>query len=154
MQRAITAFFQDEAGDWAARLDCHHAQHTRHDPPFVNRPWVLDPAAREARVGEMLECLKCERLELPGGLESYRRTPQFEAKSTPKGLRAEHNTKAGVWGRINVESGTLTYVTLGQARQEFTVTRDAPGIIAPLMKHFVVPHEGVSFHVEFLRPPE
>ena len=154
MQRAITAFFQDDEGDWAARLDCGHAQHTRHNPPFVNRPWVLDPQARAARIGESLECLKCERLELPEGLESYRKTPQFDAGSTPKGLRAEHNTKTGVWGRIRVESGSLTYITLGAERQEYTVSRDEPGIIAPLMKHYVVPHEGVSFHVEFLRLPE
>jgi hypothetical protein len=56
----ITGFHQDEAGDWIAELACGHTQHVRHRPPWQMRPWVLDPAAREARVGQPIACPLCD----------------------------------------------------------------------------------------------
>ncbi len=63
MRRTITGFHQDELGHWVADLDCGHGQHVRHEPPWQERPWVLSEAGRAARLGEALECLKCERPE-------------------------------------------------------------------------------------------
>jgi len=34
-------FHQDEDSDWVAALECGHSQHVRHDPPWMERPWVL-----------------------------------------------------------------------------------------------------------------
>ncbi|MGB0723058.1 MAG: DUF3565 domain-containing protein [Gammaproteobacteria bacterium] len=59
----IIGFFRDEDRHWVAELDCGHTQHVRHDPPWRNRPWVLDPFQRRDRVGQTLVCLKCERGE-------------------------------------------------------------------------------------------
>ena len=61
MKRRIAGFHKDEEGHWVARLECGHNQHTRHQPPFVNRPWVTTPEGREAAIGSMLECKKCEQ---------------------------------------------------------------------------------------------
>lgn len=63
MQQPITGFHQDEEGHWVAELACGHGQHVRHKPPFINRPWVLTEAGRQAHVGLSLNCLKCERGE-------------------------------------------------------------------------------------------
>lgn len=63
MQQYITGFHRDEAGDWVAELACGHGQHVRHKPPFINRPWVLTEAGRQAHLGQPLDCLKCERGE-------------------------------------------------------------------------------------------
>ena len=60
MKRAILFFRQDEEGVWVARLDCRHNQHIRHNPPFVNRPWVLSAAGRALFVGYELNCVKCD----------------------------------------------------------------------------------------------
>jgi hypothetical protein len=40
MERSIVGFHQDTEHHWVAELECGHFQHTRHDPPWVNRPWV------------------------------------------------------------------------------------------------------------------
>jgi hypothetical protein len=40
VRRGIVGFRQDEQGHWIAELECGHAQHFRHDPPWMNRPWV------------------------------------------------------------------------------------------------------------------
>lgn len=60
MMQRIVGFHQDEHGDWIADLACGHGQHVRHQPPFVNRPWVLTAAGRAAQLGARLDCKKCE----------------------------------------------------------------------------------------------
>ncbi|QVM88123.1 DUF3565 domain-containing protein [Pseudomonas lalucatii] len=50
---------QDEDGHWVAVLSCGHTQHLRHQPPWQNRAWVLDPAQRDARRGQRFRCGWC-----------------------------------------------------------------------------------------------
>lgn len=57
--RAIVGFRQDEEGHWVAELECGHTQHVRHDPPLVERTWVLTPEGRATRLGAQLACVKC-----------------------------------------------------------------------------------------------
>lgn len=38
-------------------------------------------------------------------LPPYKRTPTFDEHTIPAGLRRDHRTRAGVWGRIVVEAG-------------------------------------------------
>lgn len=59
MERRILGFRRDDEGHWVAELECGHTQHVRHDPPWQVRPWVIDPAQREARVGTLIECGRC-----------------------------------------------------------------------------------------------
>ena len=55
----IISFEQDEVGDWRAILACGHRQHVRHNPPLVNRPWVLTAVGRERFIGHTLLCKLC-----------------------------------------------------------------------------------------------
>ena len=66
MERAIVGFDQDELGDWRAILACGHRQHVRHNPPFVNRPWVLTEDGRRRFLGAPLECVACDEGEPVG----------------------------------------------------------------------------------------
>lgn len=59
MNKPITGFHQDEAGDWVAELACGHNQHVRHNPPWTNRPWVTTPEGHQAMIGHVLDCKKC-----------------------------------------------------------------------------------------------
>ena len=61
MKQAITGYHLDEEDDWVAELECGHHQHVRHNPPLVNRPWVVSGRGREAMLGHRLDCLKCDR---------------------------------------------------------------------------------------------
>ncbi|MFA5552060.1 MAG: DUF3565 domain-containing protein [Trueperaceae bacterium] len=58
--RRIVGFRQDDEGHWVAQLECGHSQHVRHDPPLVQRPWVLTEEGRRQRLGLPLACVKCE----------------------------------------------------------------------------------------------
>jgi hypothetical protein len=58
--RRIIAFRQDDEGHWIADLECGHAQHMRHQPPWQVRPWVLTPGGRESFLGVRVPCRLCE----------------------------------------------------------------------------------------------
>lgn len=74
MQQPITGFHLDTDEHWVAQLACGHNQHVRHDPPWMQRPWVTRPAGRAAMLGYRLECKKCDESapadERPGCSES------------------------------------------------------------------------------------
>lgn len=59
INRRITGFHRDDAGDWVAQLECGHNQHVRHNPPWINRPWVTTHEGRAAAIGRTLSCRKC-----------------------------------------------------------------------------------------------
>jgi len=60
MERRIVGFRQDDERHWVARLECGHNRHVRHQPPWMERPWVLTPEGREAALGRSLNCRKCD----------------------------------------------------------------------------------------------
>ena len=60
MEQSIVGFDQDELGDWRAILACGHRQHVRHNPPLVERPWVLTEEGRRRFLGHKLDCKRCD----------------------------------------------------------------------------------------------
>lgn len=91
---------------------------------------------------------------LPVGVQPYKRTATFTETTTPAALLGDHSTKAGVWGLIHVEEGSLRYLITDDRRQpsEQTLTPDdGPGIVEPTIIHRVQPVGPVRFYVEFLR---
>ena len=60
MRKAITGFHKDEHDDWVAELECDHFQHVRHNPPWKNRVWVVTTKGRQSKIGEELNCKKCD----------------------------------------------------------------------------------------------
>ncbi len=148
MMRPIRGFESDPEGHWVATLSCGHGQHTRHDPPAVERPWVLTPEGRAARVGAELDCVRCDRLEMPEGFAPYKRTRAFTEQTVPKGLLADHTTAAGVWALIHVTEGRLLYrvESLGLER---ILTPGTPGTVAAEVPHRVACDGAVAFYVAF-----
>jgi tellurite methyltransferase len=147
--RKIVKFHQDEEHHWVADLDCGHAQHTRHDPPFFPRPWVLNEEGRASYIGTSLDCVRCDRQEIPEDFVAYRRTPTFTSESMPIGLRRHHSTKRGVWGVINVLEGQLKYRLHEPYHSEVVLDKHTRGIVLPEVEHEVTPLANAEFYVEF-----
>ena len=59
-ERKIVGFHQDDQSNWVADLECGHTQHVRHNPPWMNRLWVMTDEGRRSRIGTTLVCKKCE----------------------------------------------------------------------------------------------
>jgi len=60
MLQGITGYHKDEKNDWVAELSCGHCQHVRHNPPWVNRPWVESEHSRMSKLGQKLNCVICD----------------------------------------------------------------------------------------------
>lgn len=88
---------------------------------------------------------------LPANVAAYQRTKEFTASSVPAALTRQHDTKAGVWGRICVLEGTLLYRILEPTVEEHVLSPGLDGIVEPRVPHEVEPTPGVRFYVEFLR---
>ncbi len=154
VQRTMQGFHQDSEGHWVAELVCGHAQHVRHQPPFTLRPWVVTPEGRAGRMGQSLECVACDRKEMPAGHVVYKRTASFTRESVPQGLLRRHETKAGVWGVLHVSSGALEFFESegdGESRQ--VVSAGERAIIRPEVSHRVAPLGEVEFQIELWRAP-
>jgi tellurite methyltransferase len=151
LNRPIASFRLDDEGDWVAELSCGHGRHCRHDPPFLEREWVTTEAGRAARIGTDLDCVCCDRAEMPADHAPYQRTPTFSETSVPKGLLANHTTKAGVWGLIHIEQGRLEYCIEGSGAGPAQLVPGSLGIVLPEVEHRVRPIGPVAFHVEFWR---
>jgi len=63
MERKIVAFHQDSVGDWVADFNCGHTRHVRHNPPLVEHAWVTCEEGRSQHIGEILDCVDCDRTE-------------------------------------------------------------------------------------------
>ena len=60
MERSIAGYHLDAEEHWVAELDCGHFQHVRHNPPWLDRPWVLTEEGRTRMIGASLNCVKCD----------------------------------------------------------------------------------------------
>jgi tellurite methyltransferase len=153
MNRAITGFRIDDTGDWIALLNCGHGQHVRHKLPFTRRPWVTTEEGRNGMLGEMLNCVRCDRFELPDHFIAYQKTPTFTEHSIPLGLKKDHTTKTGIWAKIMVTEGRLLY-QVAPLDMEFILSQNQIGIVIPAVLHCVAPLGAVHFFVEFYRSPD
>jgi Protein of unknown function (DUF3565) len=63
MKRKVVGYHTDAENQWVAELECGHGQHVRHDPPWTERPWVITEEGRQSRLGEELNCVRCDEFE-------------------------------------------------------------------------------------------
>jgi len=150
VERSITGYHQDDAGDWVAELACGHNQHVRHRPPFQLRAWVLGPDGRLGRLGKPLNCPLCDRCELPQGLRRVRASAVWDERTMPAGLRRAHRVAAGTWGRIVVQAGRLRFVAATTPTLDVELEAGSTQGIPPEVTHEVEPLGAVRFSVEFL----
>ena len=90
--------------------------------------------------------------ELPAGLELARTTPTFDEKSVPPALLAAHQVAEGVWGRLIVESGGLTFCFEDSDEAPRVVRMGEHVVIPPACPHHLEIDGPVRFAIEFHRP--
>lgn len=150
MERKIVGFSVDAVGDPVAELDCGHGQHVRHAPPLSDREWVLTENGRNSKLGQPLDCVRCDEMEMPEGHVCFQQTPIFTQYTIPVGLQKEHSTGTGIWAKIIVQAGELHY----QAEAlniDIMLTPEVQGVIVPNVTHAVQATGKVRFFVEFYR---
>ncbi|MFT7244195.1 MAG: tellurite resistance-related uncharacterized protein [Candidatus Azotimanducaceae bacterium] len=88
--------------------------------------------------------------QIPQDCASYKQTPVFTEATIPAGLLKRHKTKAGVWGKIVVLEGALTYRILEPATENHELSPNQVGVVEPTVPHEVALLGPVKFYVEFL----
>lgn len=146
--------FSPDGDAWIASLDCGHNRHIRHRPPLSSFAWIDDPEGRDAHVGQLIECGRCAQRTWPEHAEPYQTTKTFDEHTVPAGLLADHRTKARVWGRLEVLSGTLALCFVAPLDERVTVAAPEWAAIPPELPHHVELAGPVEFRVVFCRCPD
>lgn len=89
--------------------------------------------------------------ELPGGLDLVRVTDDFTAETVPAGLLRAHRVATGVWGRLVLGAGALTFVWEDDERGRLELVAGDRVVIPPDVHHHVEPGPDARFRVEFHR---
>ncbi|MCR9214625.1 MAG: DUF1971 domain-containing protein [Proteobacteria bacterium] len=84
-------------------------------------------------------------------LTKYSETAVFTETTVPEKLKSRHQTKAGVWGKLVVLSGELTYIEDREKPVVQAVDPSTHAVIKPEMPHHLEVTGPVSFQVEFYR---
>ena len=89
---------------------------------------------------------------LPPDAVAYKQTRLFTEADVPRAITTAHTTRAGVWGRLEVLSGTVRYCILeGDAAGTYALSPERPGVIEPTVLHRVELSGPATFQVVFLR---
>lgn len=91
--------------------------------------------------------------QLPDGLEHVRTTDTFDNATVPAGLLRAHRVAAGVWGRLVVHTGTVTFVFDDEPERPITVSAGGTVAIPPARQHHLELDGPATFAVEFHRTP-
>ncbi|PRQ07571.1 DUF3565 domain-containing protein [Enhygromyxa salina] len=147
----ITGFHRDDEDIWVAELDCGHAQHIRHAPPFSLAAWVNEPAERAAHLGTRLRCQLCRMPRRPPCATMYKQTPEYDETTIPAGLLRSHRLRGGAWGEIEVIAGTVEYVLEDEDNLTFALRPGVLGIVAPERPHHIALGPSARVRVRFCR---
>jgi tellurite resistance-related uncharacterized protein len=90
-------------------------------------------------------------IELPDGLQHVRTTDTFDQDHHPAGLRRAHRVAEGVWARLVVHTGALTFVFEDDPDHVVDVAAGASQVIPPGRLHHVGIAGPVTFELEFHR---
>jgi len=72
-----------------------------------------------------MDCVRCDRFEMPDDFKAYRKTAEFNERTVPQSLRRDHSTKPGVWAKIQVIEGKLNY-RIGALSTKFELSPEVP----------------------------
>src|SRR5690625_3974159 len=153
MERAMTGFGIDAEGDWFAFLGCGHRQHVRHRPPFISRPWVTTAAGRLSRIGRKLDCVRCDRLELPDSVVHQQTVTGFTEQNLAAAMwQSQAAGHDDLWVNVVVTRGELRYCAPNLAI-DIKLESGTPGIIPPCTGHRFEPAGAAAFYLEIYRVP-
>lgn len=88
---------------------------------------------------------------LPGDVEPYRTIGPYDAASLPSGLRKTHRLAEGVWGLLELESGSIAFIWEGELGGAAELTAPARLVVPPQVPHRVSAEGPFSLTITFHR---
>ena len=148
MEKKIVGFHVDDLGDWVADLECGHGQHVRHNPPWINRPWVLDEAGRESMLGQVLSCKKCNMPAIPGNAKRVTCSPLFDQQMLQQQCSGPQENASDCWIELVVSQGELVYQRHTDHVEGYVIDPEFSAVIPPGTGYTLIPKGDVQmcFH--------
>ncbi|WP_406802753.1 DUF3565 domain-containing protein [Alkalimarinus alittae] len=146
MDKKIIGFHVDDQGDWVADLECGHAQHVRHNPPWINRPWVLEQEGRDKSLGETLDCLKCNMPLLPTNSQLTRVSELFDQQVLIDQYAGSQTNNTDCWVQVVVSEGALVYRQVSEETKGYVIDQGFFAVIEPGATFLLSPMGAVLFH--------
>ncbi len=154
MDQNIVRFHQDEEGCWVANLICGHCQHVRHNPPWVNRPWISTEATRELYIGQSLNCLKCNMPNIPSSAKQIKCSEQYDQQSLHQQFVGAQVNNSDFWIKVIIFEGELVYRRLTEIPHGYVVDSEYSAVIEPRMKYILRSKGPVRFKFQYYQVVE
>lgn len=110
----ISGYHLDHENHWVAELECGHAQHVRHDPPWTTREWVTSTNGRASKIGTALNCVRCDE----AGEAVAKRLIKEIKKSVREGYEDAGVSGLCGEGRIEAAIGAIDRLPLDRLLEE------------------------------------
>lgn len=149
MQQRMVGFHIDEEGHWVADLACGHCQHVRHNPPWVNRPWVLQESGRLQHLGQSLSCLKCDMPVIPVDALLVSCSEPLDHKELSTQYSGTLQNNSDHWVEVAVTEGELIYQSLTGNVQGYVIDRDFSAVIEPGSRYALRSKGTVLFTLQY-----
>jgi len=89
---------------------------------------------------------------IPAEAAKYLSTEEYTEVSVDQSFfEQQHRTAEGVWSKIVVIEGHLTYRILEPEVEEVVLTSSVAGVVEPMVLHQIKPIGRLRFYVEFYR---
>ncbi len=153
MLRVIQRSSRAESERSVLHLDCGHHRLGNSELPG-ERPGsgrVSTASGCAARIGERIDCAKCDRMELPEQARAYKTTAWWTDKTVPSGVLRSHRTRPGTWGRLEVAEGRIRYAAGPPAAVDAVLEAGESAIVVPEHPHHVELLGPSRFRVVFLK---
>lgn len=86
---------------------------------------------------------------IPENAVAYKTVGPWVANKIPKMLLKKHNTKEGVWAKLEILSGSVQYYLCDSDADPITLTPEQFGVSEPQVWHYIEPTDDAEIQITF-----
>lgn len=86
---------------------------------------------------------------IPENATAYKVVGPWKANKIPKMLLDRHNTKVGVWAKLEVLSGSVQYHLCDSDIEPYALTPERFGVSEPQVWHYITPSDDAEIQITF-----
>ncbi|MFV0430802.1 MAG: DUF1971 domain-containing protein [Alphaproteobacteria bacterium] len=93
-------------------------------------------------------------VRIPAEAKPYKTVGPWTVDKIPKMLLNRHNTKAGVWAKLEVLQGVVNYFLCDNDAEAIVLTPEEYGVSEPQVWHYIKPSEDAKIKITFYSIPD
>ncbi len=89
--------------------------------------------------------------QIPNEAKAYKTIGPWKSNKIPKMLLKRHNTKKGVWAKLEVLSGSVEYFLCDTDEKPIILTPSNFGVSKPQIWHYINPSDDAEIQITFYK---